>query len=98
MTDQLAVSPERAEQVAEIIKAIAHPVRLRIIAILCRGDERVSDLAARLGRNSSTVSQQLRILRMSGLVAISKEGGVSRYTVAQPRLRDLIVCLEGCRR
>ncbi len=96
--DDLATSQERADQIAELVKAIAHPVRLRIIAILCRGDERVSDLAKRLGKNQSAVSQQLRILRMSGLVTTVRENGAGRYSLAEPRLRELVNCLEGCHR
>jgi ArsR family transcriptional regulator len=88
--------PERAERLAEVAKAIAHPMRLSLVAILCDGDERVGDLALRLDARQAAISQQLRILRMSGLVAVQREGGVARYTLAEPRLRDLVDCLNGC--
>lgn len=92
----LAASQEKADQMAETVKALAHPMRLRIVATLCEGDQRVINLAHSLEKNQSAVSQQLRILRMCGLVTTVKNNGEVRYTIAQPRLRDLVNCLESC--
>ncbi len=94
----LAEERPRAVHLAEILKALAHPARLRIVAALCEGTESVIGLAERLDLKQAIVSQQLRILRMSGLVAATREGGFARYGLAEPRLRDLITCLNGCRR
>ena len=86
----------RAAYLAEVLKALAHPARLRIIAVLCEGEQNVNGLASRLGLPQAIVSQQLRILRMSGLVAAERQGGFCRYHLTQPRLRQLLNCLEGC--
>ena len=86
----------RASYLADVLKALAHPSRLRIVAVLCEGEESVNGLAARLGLPQAIVSQQLRILRMSALVAARRADGFSRYHLAQPRLRQLVSCLEGC--
>lgn len=86
----------KAGHLADTLKALAHPVRLQIIAILCVGNENVNGLAQRLGVKQAIVSQQLRILRMSGLVEVVREHGFSRYELAEPRLRELVRCLEGC--
>ena len=88
----------RAAHLAEVLKALAHPARLRIVAMLCGGEETVIGLAERLDLKQAIVSQQLRILRMSGLVAATRQDGFSRYALAEPRLRDLVTCLEGCHR
>ena len=45
----LPADHERACHCAEVLKAVAHPLRLRIVAILCRGEEHVNALASRLG-------------------------------------------------
>lgn len=87
---------ESARRLSETMKAVAHPVRLRIVAALCEGQEVVGELAGLLGLPQAVVSQQLRILRMSGLVAVRRENGFACYRLAQPRLRDLVKCLEGC--
>jgi DNA-binding transcriptional ArsR family regulator len=78
----------------EVLKALAHPVRLRVIEALCRGEEHVTALAARLELPQPIVSQQLGILRAAGLVSASGRHG---YRVEQPRLRDLLRCM-ACQR
>jgi DNA-binding transcriptional ArsR family regulator len=88
----------RAEHIAEVLKAVAHPLRLRIVAILCAGDEHVNALAERLDAPQPIVSQQLRILRSRGLVAATRENGFARYRLAEPALKDLVCCMEKCER
>jgi ArsR family transcriptional regulator len=94
----LAEERPQAARLAEVLKALAHPARLRIVAILCEREESVMGLAERLDIKQAIVSQQLRILRMSHLVAATRQDGFSRYALAEPRLRDLVACLEGCHR
>ena len=87
-----------ASELAELLKAVAHPVRLRIVAVLCEGDETVTALAERLGASQAIVSQQLRILRSQGLVAAERENGFARYWLVERNLRGLVGCIERCRR
>ena len=94
----LAEDRPRAMRLADILKALAHPARLRIVAVLCDRKETVIGIAERLDIKQAIVSQQLRILRMSGLVAAERENGFSLYGLAEPRLRDLVACLGGCQR
>jgi DNA-binding transcriptional ArsR family regulator len=93
-----AINADNAPKLAEMLKSLGHPIRLQLVAILCESDERVGDLADQLGVTPSIVSQQLRILRMTGLVEVTKDGGVARYTLAEPRLVDLLGCMAGCKR
>ena len=94
----VATDVARAQQVADILKAVAHPLRLRIVAILCVEEITVNALAARLGATQAIVSQQLRILRMHRLVTAVRENGHASYRLQEPRLRDLVRCVEGCAR
>ena len=93
---QLSENEDKCAQAVNMLKAIAHPIRLRIIAILCDEDEHVNGLAERLGTPQSVVSQQLRILRMSSLVSSTRQGGFAVYSLAEPRLRELIGCMNKC--
>jgi ArsR family transcriptional regulator len=88
----------RAAQIAEVLKAVAHPLRLRIVATLCAGEEHVGALAERLAVPQPIVSQQLRILRSHGLVAATRAHGFARYRLAEPALRELVCCMEKCER
>jgi len=92
------MQPERSEHLADMLKAIAHPLRLRLVALLVERDHCVTELAERLGVDQAIASQQLRILRMRGLVAVSRSDGFANYRLAEPRLINLLDCLEGCRR
>jgi len=92
----ISTDPGRAEHVSEVLKAVAHPVRLRIVAILCAGEANVTAIAERLGVAQPIVSQQLRILRAAGLVAASREGGFATYRLLEPNLRDLVRCMDRC--
>jgi ArsR family transcriptional regulator len=94
--EELRVNPARAAHAAEIIKSLGHPIRLRIIAILCKGEQHVNALAELLEVKQSIVSQQLRILRIHGLVDVVRAGGRATYRLAEPKLKDLIRCIEGC--
>lgn len=98
MSANRALPHERAEHLASILKAIAHPLRLRLVALLIDHERCVNELAEQLDVNQAIVSQQLRILRMHGLVAVSRSNGFANYRLAEPRLVNLLGCLEGCRR
>jgi ArsR family transcriptional regulator len=87
-----------SEHLAGILKALAHPARLRIVAALGEGRVSVGDLARRLDLAQAIVSQQLRILRMEGLVESERSGGYALYALAEPRLKALLKCLEKCPR
>lgn len=85
-----------AAGIADIVKAVGHPARLRIIALLCRNDATVTEIARVLDLAPAIVSQQLRILRLSNLVGASRADGFALYRLAEPRLANLVECLEGC--
>jgi ArsR family transcriptional regulator len=86
-----------AHQIADILKALAHPLRIRIVAMLCQGPLHVNALARRLEVKQSVVSQQLRILRMNNLVQVTRDGGFGYYSLAEPSLVNLVSCMESCR-
>jgi len=86
----------RATFVAEVLKALGHPLRLRLVAILAAGPQHVNALAERLGTSQSVISQQLRILRMRSLVKARREDGFAYYDLAEPRLLELLRCMDSC--
>lgn len=90
-----AAEAERVGAVAEVLRAVAHPLRLRIVERLCRDEVHVAALAEELGAPPAIVSQQLRILRMNRLVGVRRQGGLAHYFLAEPRLRKLVACFAG---
>jgi DNA-binding transcriptional ArsR family regulator len=95
---RIAQDAGRAGEVSEVLKAVAHPLRLRIVATLCEGEANVTALADRLGASQAIVSQQLRILRSHGLVAATRVDGFARYRLLEENLRALVRCMERCGR
>lgn len=85
-----APGPSLQEFKAEFFKALAHPVRIRILEILARGPRTVQELQAALGLDQSTVSQQLAVLRLKHVVTATKEGTSVRYAVRDPLVGDLL--------
>lgn len=75
---------------AEILKTVAHPLRLRILTLLCAREESVGALASRLAARPAAVSQALAILRQERLVAVTRAHRVARYRVDEPVLHALI--------
>jgi ArsR family transcriptional regulator len=88
--------PELAALAAEILKAVAHPLRLQIVDVLTQEKLHVGALAERLDARQPIVSQQLRILRMQRLVRARRDGGLVVYELAQPELRKLVSCMKCC--
>jgi ArsR family transcriptional regulator, zinc-responsive transcriptional repressor len=86
--------PQRCARAAEILKGLAHPLRLQLVALLATGDEYVGAIAERLGRPQAIVSQQLRILRMHRLVSVTRSDGKALYRLAEPRIAGFLDCLH----
>ena len=76
---------------AEFFKALAHPLRIRILDSLCSGGEAgVSELSARLTVEQSTLSQQLAVLRKSNIVVARKEAQNVFYSISDPAIIRLL--------
>jgi DNA-binding transcriptional ArsR family regulator len=75
---------------AEFFKALAHPLRIRIIDELRSGEVGVNDLSARLDAEQSTLSQQLAILRNRNLVTARKDGLNVLYSIRDPEIFRLL--------
>ena len=93
----LETNPTMAEVASETLKALAHPIRLRIIALLSRGDLNVTELADHLEVPQAIISQQLRILRMRRLVRARRESGFALYALTEPGLINMVHCIESCK-
>ena len=63
----------------EILKALADPCRLRLVAILLRGEFTVQELTAVLGMGQSRISRHLKILTESGVLSVKRQGTWSYY-------------------
>jgi DNA-binding transcriptional ArsR family regulator len=77
------MSPEPLAELVEVYKALAHPARLRILAMLRGGELCVCQITAVLDLATSTVSAHLSDLRRAGLVAERKDGRWVAYRLTE---------------
>lgn len=82
--------PHLSQFKAEFFKALAHPLRIRIIDALRPGEIGVNELSARLGVEQTTLSQQLAILRNRSLIVGRKSGSKVFYSIHDPAIFRLL--------
>jgi len=79
------------EQKAEILKAIAHPIRLCILTkLLTDGICNVTDMHCCLDAPQSTVSQHLAKLRSAGVVTTERNGLEVKYNIADEQVVKIL--------
>lgn len=80
---------------ARVLRALTHPTRLGIVAILSEHDACVCHLGAVLGQRQAAISQHLMVLRAAGLVDDHRVGIHVYYRNCDPRLPALLEALAG---
>lgn len=91
-----SIAPEKWELVARTLKAVAHPLRLRIIDLLEDGERSVGDISEALGAKPAVTSQQLGLMRDRGLLDVRHEGTRAYYRIAKPDVVQVIHCVRRC--
>lgn len=85
---------DAANHKANILKALAHPDRVRIFEALADGEKTVGAIVALLGAKPAITSRHLAVLRASGLIAARKEGLNVYYANKMPCLLSMLACVE----
>lgn len=75
---------------AEFFRALAHPIRIRILEILSVSDRSVQELQDALQIDQPLVSQQLAVLRGKNIVVARKLGTTVKYAVRDPLVGELL--------
>ncbi|MHB9154243.1 MAG: ArsR/SmtB family transcription factor [Endomicrobiales bacterium] len=83
------------EKNSGLLKALGHPVRLRIVLGLLENEEcNVNKIVENLGIPQSTASQHLGVLRSRGIIVPRKEGVKTCYRVVDERVKEIIAVLK----
>jgi DNA-binding transcriptional ArsR family regulator len=91
MRNQRRDDPEGLRQFkAAFFKALAHPMRIRILELLRTGPLSVGQLQDAIGAPGSSISQQLAVLRGRNLVATERRGTTVIYSVRDAGLFELL--------
>jgi ArsR family transcriptional regulator len=78
----------------ELLRVIAHPVRIRILEELAKGVKCVSDFEELLEINQPNLSQHLGLLRSNGIVDFYIDGRLRCYFLVDPIIPDLLEILK----
>lgn len=78
----------------DLLKIIAHPVRIRILEELRHGVKCVSDIEGFLGVRQPNISQHLSLLRYSGAVDYYMDGRLRCYFLKDPMILDILDILK----
>lgn len=84
---------KNSEEVARLLKSVAHPKRLQMLCALTEGPKNVGELTQICGGAQSLVSQFLMRMRMEGLVEAKKEGQFVAYEIKDLRTLALMKSL-----
>lgn len=91
-----ALTEEQAEQLAAVLKALADPVRLRLVSLISQaGEACVCDLPEALGRSQPTISHHLKVLTEAGIVDREQRGRWAWFSVRTESLDDLALAIKG---
>jgi ArsR family transcriptional regulator len=81
---------------AHVLKALAHPARLKLVDVLADQDEVcVCELTEAIGMDMSTVSRHLTQLKNAGIVQSDKRGQMVFYSLRVKCLKSLFGCIES---
>ena len=72
------------------IKAIAHPLRLKVLCVLAGSELSVQEIVDCVGTSQSNISQHLAILRDKGVLATRKDANRVFYRIGDPRTLKLV--------
>ncbi len=83
----------KADDVAGLLKTLAHPVRLMLACTLAEGEYSVGQLEDMLDIHQPTLSQQLGVLREAGIVETRREAKQVFYRLTEAKAAQLIEAL-----
>lgn len=75
---------------AQLFRTLGHPVRIRVLELLLDGPKAVHELLTELPMGSAKLSQQLAVLRGTGVVSARRDGNTVEYSLSTTDVGDLL--------
>ncbi len=95
MDNKLTLIHDKAAEVSELLKLMAHADRMVVLCLLSNGEMGVSDLREHTQLSQSAFSQHLGVLRKNNLVKVRKESQQVFYSLADGRVSILLNALQS---
>ncbi len=84
---------EHLERAADILRTVAHPARLRIIAFLEEGEKAVTEICKHLQAPQPSISQHLNLMKAKGILSSRRNGTQIFYSIANRNVIGIIHCV-----
>ncbi|MEL7122108.1 MAG: metalloregulator ArsR/SmtB family transcription factor [Bacteroidota bacterium] len=92
----VTINNEKLQLSSEILRAIAHPLRMKILEFIDQNDTiNVNKIYNTLNLEQSITSQHLRILRLAGLVATEREGKFIHYSLDYDKIDNTVNAINS---
>jgi len=85
---------ENIKEASEALKAMAHPLRLKILCLVGQDELMVQEIVEAVGTSQSNISQHLAVMRERGLLASRKEANKVFYRIDDPRIIKMIAMMR----
>ena len=91
------IDADKLQEAADMMKAIAHPIRIRIIELLEKyGKLSVGEVMDHLKVDQAVVSHHVIRMKDRGILTCEKEGKRRIYNLARPQITGIIDCISQC--
>lgn len=93
---KVGINPEKLEAASELLRALAHPLRLQIVEFIDQNDAiNVNKIYNTLKLEQSITSQHLRVLRSTELVSTEREGKFIHYRVDYDKVDQTVKAIRN---
>lgn len=76
----------QVDTATEILKSVAHPIRLKILCFLLEGEKNVGEIEQKFGSTISNISQHLTVLRKADIIIRRKDANFMYYSLKDDRI------------
>lgn len=94
LTSSMLTREDDIDRASRSLKAISHPLRLKILCVLGNNEVNVQDIVDNVGTSQSNISQHLAILRDKGILTSRKDANRVYYKVGDYRTLRLISMMQ----
>jgi len=88
-------SDNQVDTATEILKSIAHPIRLKILCFLLDGEKNVGEIEQQFGSTISNISQHLTVLRKADIIQRRKDSNFMYYSIKDTKTVTLMETMKN---
>lgn len=88
-------SNTQIDTISEMLKSMAHPIRLKILCFLMDSEKNVGEIETQFGSTISNISQHLTVLRKANIINRRKEANFMYYSLKDENITTLMTTIKN---